>query len=1630
MAIPFFGGKTPPIEEIFSETFSFFVCFDNKFIVTEIYGDCSINVSKGDKLKDKYKDIDWDNIINSLDNNVRLSVIIDKKVYMLFYYNDKYYILPPFLNEQDITYSWIENVKQPMMVIHISGYLELINDMAKAFMGIDTYKGLNVVDIFAPDFMEKILDGINITLQNGNVVLKDIKMQTADKWVYLYMSLMPTNKGDKIFCFIADATELYELKTRMGRFEEFSMRVFNAIEQGFVILNKEGRIVDFNAFMRKKYRWRKSNIGENIFEKFPMLINYDFDKKFTEIMEKKKSIYVENVDIKSITGEDRIQDIFAYPLMYEDFAEGVVVIINDVTEKKNLEKEVKKKSQKDELLSILTSYLMEALEEEGILKIAMDVLKRYLPIKEAIGITIKNQSLFVPLAYFNGTKCVNKNNIKYKEFLLSDAPDIIQKIIRTNSIMLERNCDNNNCFFNNKKCIELGLPFTGEKGLLGIIIVSLELSDITQDDIEFLYSVIMQVSISLEKANIYEKEKETVKRLKTILSLNQILFEGNNYKDSFELFIKKIAEYFEGENAVLGIKYKWEDKIRIVASIGNNDFNEGDMINVAISENAKIYEKDDYSVLLVPVFYKNTVSGMLEIMRDKKNPFNDMDMLVLSGFAQQVSPQLHTLTMYREIEQRLQHITILYDLSQMIREKHSVHIEDAIEYIKKSIEYIDDITIFSLIGNRLKPIYGMNKSLVVHENEQDILDKMKGGTFVTDEWQSIESEIVGTIKNRYGVVSIEEMKFEDEYVYIIIGAYDKKYASIYIENLAFIKMVINELFVFIRDIKLSSETKKKWQEMLVIGQTLTSLSQMKDLKHLLNYVVESAARLTNSVISSLLLIDEEDKTLKFKAVYGLDFDKLKDKKIDINSGIVGYVARTGKSQLINNAKDHPLYMKISDLYYTVDNMINVPLIVGDKIIGVLCVDNSKEDFYTKSDLHILQVLSSVSSTIIQNTSLYEKTVEQLNNEKLINDITMLIQKRPDFVELWEIIYEKLKEKNGIKGFNMLVYKDGEMVDYFDNSEVPMPNVGYLIGKIKEYRKEEKSTPVKIIKDGNSMIYHYCEDTEGGLYAIISIVSETNIAESFFASLGHILISFYDNMYLIRRYHEKITEMEVIYRIAGIFNEVKTWQEALEKVVDVIGYQLNFKYVGILIYDEKKKVLRVVANREHEPGLELSVDKTKKSIILSAFRKQTIQNIPDVTVYDNYLGVRKDAKSELSVPLKWHDEVMGILNVEHTEVNAFSPATERMFINIADQLARFMKNSELYKKLRESYDKVKEERDLREYIFEGINLGIILMDSKGIPVDFNSKMSSLIPDDTQIDKKDLLKHILRKKDIDKIYKIIKKGTVNIEWETQSVNKRKIRIIMRSLKKTKNVIKGYLLGIDDITEKKEAEKKIAESENLIKMGEMAAAMAHEIKNPLASIKLVAQFLQGQPDNEAVPVMVEKMIAEIDRLDRLVRDITDFSKKPGIEPQKTNIKEIVEEAVSVCMSGNHENIKVKISIPDDIGIICVDGDRIKEVLINLIINAVQAIGDKKGKIKIKVSIFSKILKIIVTDNAGGIPEEIRDKIFDPFFTTKKKEGTGLGLAISKKIMLAHNGDLVYKPKKDGSEFIVKAELLDECN
>ncbi len=234
-------------------------------------------------------------------------------------------------------------------------------------------------------------------------------------------------------------------------------------------------------------------------------------------------------------------------------------------------------------------------------------------------------------------------------------------------------------------------------------------------------------------------------------------------------------------------------------------------------------------------------------------------------------------------------------------------------------------------------------------------------------------------------------------------------------------------------------------------------------------------------------------------------------------------------------------------------------------------------------------------------------------------------------------------------------------------------------------------------------------------------------------------------------------------------------------------------------------------------------------------------------------------------------------------------------------------------------------------------------------------------------------------------------------------------------------AVLIRVEDLVDADSEEEVFRNTERLISLGELSARVAHEIRNPLTGVRTTVQFVASKlRAGDSRRDDLQDVLKELDRIEQIITDLLLFARPQAARPAPTDLREITEKVLDNLASRLEDSgIEVEADLDEDLPAVVVDPDMVQQVVLNLAINAIQAMPEG-GTLRVGAGLRRTRYKkayvdLVVADSGPGIPDEVKEKIFDPFFTTRSM-GTGLGLSISLQIAREHGGNLTARNLAQG--------------
>lgn len=537
--------------------------------------------------------------------------------------------------------------------------------------------------------------------------------------------------------------------------------------------------------------------------------------------------------------------------------------------------------------------------------------------------------------------------------------------------------------------------------------------------------------------------------------------------------------------------------------------------------------------------------------------------------------------------------------------------------------------------------------------------------------------------------------------------------------------------------------------------------------------------------------------------------------------------------------------------------------------------------------------------------------------------------------------------------------------------------------------------------------------------------------------------------------DRLTRLEVLLRVSNATHTARSPQKILRLVLAE----------AVRITQASSGSLMLINPNTGFLDIEASVGLPKKAQRLklrpgegvTGWVAQTGQalRVPDVSAHPRYVAARAGVRSELAVPLEIEGQLMGVLNVDSDRRDAFTAADEELLIALAQHSARVLHNVWLLEKLRQKSRQLETLVEVGQTIVSATNLGetLPLIAAHGVTL-MRAKLCSLLLVDREKDELVLkachgagrtyaTKPNLRIADSQVGVVVRRKRPLTVLNVLHSDRYQHIEIAraegLVSLLSVPMQYRGGVVGVLNVytgeprrfdneeirlltaladlsaiaMEKArlyekvvDVEEQLRHNERLSALGLLAAEIAHEIRNPLTVMKMLFHSLDLRFDAADARAKDTAIITDkMEQLDRIVDRILRFARTSEPDFRTENLNAIVEDALLLVRHKlAQQGIELRRRLDASLPALSCDRTQIEQVLLNLILNAAQAMPGS-GTLTIATAREPGHVLVTVADTGPGIPAERRDRLFEPFLTTKPS-GTGIGLAIVRKIVETHRG------------------------
>jgi two-component system, NtrC family, sensor kinase len=535
-----------------------------------------------------------------------------------------------------------------------------------------------------------------------------------------------------------------------------------------------------------------------------------------------------------------------------------------------------------------------------------------------------------------------------------------------------------------------------------------------------------------------------------------------------------------------------------------------------------------------------------------------------------------------------------------------------------------------------------------------------------------------------------------------------------------------------------------------------------------------------------------------------------------------------------------------------------------------------------------------------------------------------------------------------------------------------------------------------------------------------------LGATLFTPLRKLFQSLFDRVFYKRSYEYRKTLLSISRELSRERNLERLSSSLLEH----IGKALSLRNIALLLpVDKEGRIFSVLAPAAGTGPLppHITLDPEILEIIRS-HDSLSLFSMPDGRDLQKKYEDLSGQGFEHLLALKVEGQLVGCLAMgKKTDLTFLTSEDWELLSTIASPVALAVENASLYEQAAVRSAELERLKDYSENIIESLTVGVAVLDRNGRIIGWNRVLEGNFGKKKDAVIGQSLERVLGPENYAALYPPAPQAEFSLLSEiplaTPSGDKRIFDVAKTPLLDNSLNPYGTILVFEDITDKIHLQQQLVTSEKLASIGLLSAGVAHEINTPLTGISSYVQMLQKKMTDVHFAKILEKIETQTERVSRIIKNLLSFARNPSdLAFHRVDLKDSLQEIISLIdYKLKNMNIELEMELAP-IKAIWAQGERLQQVFINIILNALDAM-PQGGRLRIELSESESDALIRISDTGTGIEERHLARIFDPFFTTKGVgKGTGLGLSISYAIVKEHDGRMTVESRPDrGTTFTI---------
>ena len=887
------------------------------------------------------------------------------------------------------------------------------------------------------------------------------------------------------------------------------------------------------------------------------------------------------------------------------------------------------------------------------------------------------------------------------------------------------------------------------------------------------------------------------------------------------------------------------------------------------------------------------------------------------------------------------------------------------------------------------------------------------------------------------------------------------------QDQAAMEIVADQLAIALENARLYQDTMRRVKEVTALYEVGRGLIRTMDLDQLLEEVLETLRRSAGYTNCAVLLADPATEELYVRAAKGYRDEVVQGLRLRIGQdGITGWVAAHRQPLNVPDVTQDPRYIEGVP---GCRSELAVPMMIGDRLIGVLDAESDRPAAFGERDVQLLSAVAAQLAVAIDNVRLFQEAQQRAEEMASLYNIGVAVASTLDLDQVLWAIYEQTSQIMDTSNFFIGLYdEEADVLRFelaFDGGERLEPFTQKLgLGESLSSRVVREGRPVLVAGEGGPGgtpswlgVPIISKDRVIGLLGLQSheprafsvheqwllsnIANQAAIAIEN-ARLYRELTQF--SQELERRVEERTAELhqaleeltaerdrvEALYRITRELGATLDLDRVLQRALELVTEAVKGARGSIMLLDQATGFLvhRAAVGSDEPLPRKGKVTRFRRGVGLAGWVLETGEAVivPDISQdprWDVRPGRKVTPQSALAAPLMAGEDMLGVIVLYHPEVGYFNEDHLRLVGTAAAQVAQAIGNAELYRLISDQAERLgsmlraqQEEYSKSQAILESIGDGVVFHDPEGKVLLVNPAAARILGSRPET---------LQGQDVRTLLAVFEEsGQKAMRRAMEAVlQTREPRTVQTTVEPEERVVSAHLapvvtqgdemLGVvtvlRDITKEIEADR--AKSEFI-------STVSHELRTPMTSIKGYTDLLLMGAVGELNPQQhhfLEVIKSNADRLTGLINDLLDISRietgRLRLDLQPMQVREVIEEVVgSLRGQAEAKGLWVRVEVPQGLPAVMADRDRITQVVLNLMDNAVRYTPEG-GEVSVRVELADEALLVHVQDTGIGIAPEEQGRIFERFYRSEdarvqETEGTGLGLAIVKSLVEMHGG------------------------